>query len=305
MPSRTLFHERSGSTIATINDPVTPTSVARVLAASVAPVATDPAMVVAISPNSAALAQTVAGAKTHNNAAPGATNVGALEALATVARPALTEGNLVLLSADLSGGQRSVNMPYAHGALGHYRTTHRCALVATQAAGSRLFVLRNNAANTIIVTRFHVKWIQTGAHTAVLEDSLDLTRLTGFTVLDTTNTVTPTATVKRTAGMAAAPGGAQIRGVTVAGAAAGMTGGTSTPDGNTLGQMPMIFQLVLTTATNVPFVDLDYFANDTIGIHPLALAQNEGIALTNRVVFGAAGTASVYVDCSWAEVAGF
>lgn len=49
---------------------------------------------------------TVAGAKTNNNAAPGATNVGALTALANASAPSWTEGNLVALSVDLAGAQR-------------------------------------------------------------------------------------------------------------------------------------------------------------------------------------------------------
>jgi hypothetical protein len=48
----------------------------------------------------------VQGAKTNNNAAPGATNVGALVAIANAAAPTYTEGNQVLLSTDLSGNLR-------------------------------------------------------------------------------------------------------------------------------------------------------------------------------------------------------
>lgn len=49
---------------------------------------------------------TVAGAKTNNNAAPGATNVGALTGLANAAAPSWSEGNLVALSTDLAGALR-------------------------------------------------------------------------------------------------------------------------------------------------------------------------------------------------------
>lgn len=49
---------------------------------------------------------TVAGAKTNNNAAPGATNVGTLPALANAASPSWTEGNQVAESVDLTGRQR-------------------------------------------------------------------------------------------------------------------------------------------------------------------------------------------------------
>lgn len=49
---------------------------------------------------------TASGNKTNNNAAPGATNVGALPAVAAAAAPAYTEGNLVALSTDLAGNAR-------------------------------------------------------------------------------------------------------------------------------------------------------------------------------------------------------
>lgn len=49
----------------------------------------------------------VAGNKTNNNAAPGATNVGTLPALANAAAPSWTEGNQVGLSVDLLGNLRT------------------------------------------------------------------------------------------------------------------------------------------------------------------------------------------------------
>ena len=52
----------------------------------------------------------VAGGLTNNNAAPGATNVGVLPALANAAPPSWTEGDQVLASTDLSGRMR-VNAP--------------------------------------------------------------------------------------------------------------------------------------------------------------------------------------------------
>lgn len=47
-----------------------------------------------------------AGTKTNNNAAPGATNVGALVALANASAPTWSEGNLVALSVDTAGALR-------------------------------------------------------------------------------------------------------------------------------------------------------------------------------------------------------
>lgn len=204
------------------------------------------------------------------------------------------------------------HLPY--GALGHYRVTHRCALVATQAANSRIFELRASAAATLIIpTRLQIRWLQTAVHTAAIEDSLDLFRVTAFTAVDSVNTVTPVPTVKRGAAlidgqtvapMAASPGGAVIRGVTVAGAAAGMTGGTLTKAGDAFAQLPKWLLLAQPTA-GVPESELlDVFTDDNGG-HPFAFSQNEGFIIENRVLLGAAAGSSVYIDLEYAEVPQF
>jgi hypothetical protein len=61
----------------------------------------------ATQPVSIASTVTVAGAKTNDNAAPGATNIGALTAIANAAAPTWTEANLVGLSVDLAGNLRT------------------------------------------------------------------------------------------------------------------------------------------------------------------------------------------------------
>lgn len=194
--------------------------------------------------------------------------------------------------------------PLPYGSLGHYRVNHRCAIVNTQAANSRLFEVRNtHATNLIVPTRLIIKWLQTGAHTAAIEDSLDIFKVTGFTVLDTTNTVTPTPSVKR-GSMAAGPGAAALRGVTVAGAAAGMTGGTLTKDGSSIGQLPQWLLAALPTAGTLG-VQLNDLFDDVNGTHPFVFTQNEGFIIENRVLLGAAAASSVYIDFSWAEVALF
>jgi hypothetical protein len=188
--------------------------------------------------------------------------------------------------------------------VGHYRVNHRFAFAVTQAANSRVFEVKNNGGNLIVPTRLIIKVIQTGTFTAAIEDSLDVFKLTGFTAVDTTNTVTPTASVKRTAGMTAAPANAQIRGVTVAGAAAGMTGGTLTKDGGSVGQLPLWFTAAQPTGSEVVYTAVDNF-DDVNGTHPFIFAQNEGFEIENRVLLGAAASASCYIDFSWAEVSVF
>ena len=92
-----------GSQTTKINDG---SNTAAVKAASTPASATDPALVVALSPNNSF---TLVGNKTNNNAAPGATNIGALSAVANAAAPSWTEGNLVALSSLLNGNLRIDN----------------------------------------------------------------------------------------------------------------------------------------------------------------------------------------------------
>lgn len=217
----------------------------------------------------------------------------------------ISDGLLPSRQAQVRAGRAMVITPTLdHGALGHYRVTHRCALIATQAANSRLFELRNTSTNIIIVTRLVLKWLMTGAHTAAIEDSLDVFRCTTFSAVDTVGTVTPVPTLRRTLGMAASPGGAAVRGVTIAGAAAGMTGGTLTKDSNAFAQLPQWLLLAMPTAGATQDVRLDV-VDDVNGTHPLTLATNEGFEIENRVLLGAAAGSSVYIDCSWAEVTAY
>jgi hypothetical protein len=194
--------------------------------------------------------------------------------------------------------------PIAYGSLGHYRSAVRFALANAQAANSRLWEVRNTAANLIIPTRLRVTWTLTSAHTAAILDQLALFRCTAFTAVDTTNTVTPTASVKRTSGMAAAPGGAAIRHVTVAGAAAGMTLGTLTKDGGASGQLEQWLLAAVPTAGPTTSM-LFEFLDDVNGTHPFVLAQNEGLELENVVLLGAAAGSSVVVDFSWCETTAY
>lgn len=208
-------------------------------------------------------------------------------------------GALVGVGAESQSALHAQIKPIAYGVLGHYRVNHRCVLAAAQAANSRIFEVRNtHASNLIIPTRLVVRLIQTAAGTAQ-ENSLDVYKCTAFTAVDTTNTVTPTVSNKRTS-MAAAPGGAAVRGVTVAGAAAGMTGGTLTKDGGSVGQCPL---LIAAAASSVVYTyDL---LDDVNGTHPFTLIQNEGLIIENRVLNVTSYGFSAYIDFSWAEVTAF
>lgn len=192
--------------------------------------------------------------------------------------------------------------PIPYGSAGHYRYSVRIISTAAQAANSRIFEVRNiGVGGLIIPTRLTIRALQVAAGTAQ-ENSLDVFRLTSFSAVDTTNTVTPTSSVKRTS-MAAFPGtAAAIRHLTVAGAAAGMTGGTMTKDGNMFATLPYNVAAAINTTTIWGPLDV---LDDVNGTHPFVFAANEGFEIENRVLNVTSYGIAWYIDFSWVEVSAF
>ena len=183
--------------------------------------------------------------------------------------------------------------------IGHYRVVARFTLAAAQAAASRVFELRNSSGtNLIVLTRLVVRTIQSVAGTAQV-NGFEIFRDLTFTAVDTTNTVTPTVIPKRS-GFTAAPASAVVRHVTVAGAAAGMTGGTRTPDASPFFTAPIQVAAAISTVPNVFDV-----TDDTHNTHPFVFGQDQGFEIQNRVLNVTSYGVDMYIDASWAEVAAF
>lgn len=189
--------------------------------------------------------------------------------------------------------------PLEYGSLGHYKFAGRVLSTAAQAANARLLEMRNSAANLLVLTRLTLRALQVVAGTAQ-ENSIDAFRCTSFSVIDSTNTSTPALSPKRTTGMAAAPGGAQVR--LLAAAAAGMTGGTLTKDGSAFASLPFN----VAAAINVSTIWGPYDAVDDVnGTHPFVFAANEGFEVENRVLNVTSYGIAWFFDLSVAEVAAF
>lgn len=187
------------------------------------------------------------------------------------------------------------------GFVGHYRTSIKLTMATSQNVNSRLFEIRNTGTNFLIPTRIRVGVLPAGTITGAYAVEIGLFRLTNFTAVDTTGTVTPTASMKRT-GMGAYPGNSHVRHVTIAGAAGGMTGGTLTKDGNQIGTL--IAWVATAAATTVPVYQ--ELLDDVNGTHPLVFAQNEGFEIENVVAGSAtANVLLVLIDVSWAEATAY
>lgn len=212
-------------------------------------------------------------------------------------------GALTGVGVESGSPQHVVCKPDPAGALGHYTTSHRTALVASQGANSRLFEIQNaHATNLVVVHQVRVVVQQTAAMTAAIETSIDMFKCTGFSAVDTTGTVTPVASKMRTSFGNA---GANLRGVTVAGAAGGMTGGTLTKDTAPLHQTPIWLLLAVPTGGPVPREEYVWAPDVAAGESPLILVQNEGLIIENRVALGVAAGASVHIHCVWSELTAY
>ncbi len=190
--------------------------------------------------------------------------------------------------------ERSRSMPIPYGTLGHYRASLRINSTAAQAANARLFEVRNAGTNLVVLTRLVLRAVQTAAGTAQ-ENSIDCFKCTTFTAVDTTNTITPAWSLKKTT-MGA---GANVVVRALSPAAAGMTGGTLTKDASAFATLPYNVATAINTTTIWGPLDA---TDDVNGTHPFVFAQNEGFEIENRVLNVTTYGITWYIDCSVAEI---
>lgn len=190
--------------------------------------------------------------------------------------------------------------PLDYGTLGHYRCVAFAPLVVSQAAPSRLFTLRNVGSNLIVPTLIEVEALAIGDVSPEQQLWISMHSCTGFTLSDTISTSTPAAMVLRASGMSAAPGGAELRAITPAGAVGGMTGWVATKD--TAPHSYFVSWISSASAERVARVKRFVDPSDQ-AIHPPVYAANQGFVIENSVV-GSSSSNSVYlfVTVAWAEV---
>lgn len=196
---------------------------------------------------------------------------------------------------------RVMNRPIDQGALGHYRLSTTVALVVSQAANGTLFSFRWGSANVCAITKFRLAVLQTAAATATIMPSFEVFIARSFTASDSAGTaVTLTGnSMKKRTNM----GTTLVTDIRKAAVAAGLTVGTRTLDADPIMQLPT--QQTITTP-NATLYERELEIDMGHGNYPVLLAQNEGIIVRGpSVVFGAAGTANLVVDMSWAELASF
>ena len=190
--------------------------------------------------------------------------------------------------------------PIDYGTLGHYRVVAVAPLVADQSANSRLFELRNSGVNLIIPTLVEVELLAVGDVTTEKLVWLSMYGCTNFTAVDTASASIPAAMVVRPTGMSAAPGGAQVRVVTAAGASGGMTGWTSTKDAGAHGQF---LAWMASASAERPARVKRWVDPAEIDVHKPVYSANQGFVIEHASVGSATdNNIHVLITVAWAEV---
>jgi|GEM_PF-5238978 len=182
----------------------------------------------------------------------------------------------------------------------HCTVAHRFVTLPALVANARLFEIAClTAAKIVVLTRLRIEVVQTAVHTAALLDFFEAFRVSGFTAVDTTNTATPVAVPKQTGeGQALTP--AVIRGMTAAGHANGMTGGTlskATFTSPFLSRgMWMLAAVPTTPNTNVMVAEYNPMLS---GSAPMVFKFQEGFIVENGVLLGAAAASAVSIEADF------
>jgi len=200
---------------------------------------------------------------------------------------------------------RASARPVEHGAGGQYRLAAQVQLIATQAANGTLFSFRWGSSTLLaVIQHLRLTVQQTGAATATIWPNFQIFQARSFTVSDSVGTaLTITGNSFKTRTSMATTAVTDIR---VASAAAGLTVGTRTLDGDPILSMPapQLITGIPVAAATTQLTPITQEVDMRGGLaHPLVLAQNEGFIVRGpSVIFGAAGTANLLVEVAWAEV---
>lgn len=221
-------------------------------------------------------------------------------------------GSIAEVGAFAAKGLHAILKPNDYGTLGHYRASAVTGtLAAALAAGAVVFSARwGDATRFAVITTLTLRFLPLTPYTAAtLTDHTSFNAFVGrtFTASHTGGTqYTLTGSNNK---MRTSMGTSLFTDVRIATTAA-LGGGTVTldvqPFAQSLRKGNRVNPAAATEETIQPTTDgLDLDFDTSKGEHPILLAQNEGIVITNRTVWPAAGTGIVRVTMGWAELTAF
>lgn len=191
--------------------------------------------------------------------------------------------------------------PVPYGGNGHYRVARTLTPAATTLAGI-LWTMRNPTGSGLVMLlhKLTLRVVQVGAPSAAIQDTFNAKIARSYTVADATGSasISPAANMQEVrTSMASAS--MQLREANVA---AGASGGTKTldTDGFVTGSV-WVAAALASGLGNGPVTVLDYVPLVASGEHPIVLAADEGVVISNGNAFGAASGIVLMLDMAWAE----
>lgn len=182
---------------------------------------------------------------------------------------------------------------------GHYRTFNQ-GFVGVINASAILGNFRwTDPTALAVITRVWAEITVVTAVTAQRIDPMTLSIARGYTANDSTN-ATAVVIAGNSQKMRSNMGASLVGNIGVNSTAAGMSGGTKTADTNPIGGLILPGIGALGTA-----VGGDLYKWDQIGMHPIVLAQNEGLLVSWGATTIATGTVVPGIGFEWVEVPSF
>ena len=213
-------------------------------------------------------------------------------------------GGVNKANVDIDGHLNINPRPPAFGALGYYRQAAVSgSIAATLGPSTLIWSCRwGNASNLCLVQSVRVNAIVNGAITASVGVQFNLNVLRSYSATDSGGTAVgvPASMQKMRTSMGSSLMTDWRMPTTVA-----LGAGTRTPDTNPIG---MLFGASGTAVGTTFFgngAPQPIYSRDNSDNHPIILATNEGLAITNVLSGPATGTFVLLVQMEWGEVASY
>jgi hypothetical protein len=220
----------------------------------------------------------------------GSANQGAIAPAEQAVDPLFLAARVALRPLDYTGAGR---------VLGHFRVGMRTAAIAPAGNGVMGNIRWTDTGSYLVLIRALVGISVITAVTAQRTDPLQLMFSRAYTASETTSVTAITISGNNNKMRTSPMNSSLVTQLAVASAAAGLTGGTSTNDANSLG-LASISPALVAIGSGMPMQAL--YEADTLYGHPPVLAANEGLKVLWGTTTLATGTVTVDMVLSWAEV---
>lgn len=177
-------------------------------------------------------------------------------------------------------------------------------LLASQGAGLAVFMFRWTASDMFAIIRsLRLGFLQSAAAAALVNTRFDAYIARSYTVAENVGTAPTLGNNQAKRRTSLSSSRMTTNNVRLSAATTGLTGGTKTLDASPILSLPVN---LLATTPNTNLQSQEKVFSESDGIHPIVLAQNEGlVVLGPSTAFDASAAGLLMVDIDWSESASY